>query len=124
MGGGKQNEKISKIENDGVEEKEKVYGVIRSTSGVKGVKEEAPIPCGRHLGVLGTFYLLKLLGLGFHLLLERGERLPELHRLFVLGQHLLLDLPLFPSLKGIVSVSFPLIQPEVGWNVLQHESCI
>lgn len=85
----------------------------------------APTACGRRLGALCTFYLLKLLGLGLHLLLKRRERLPELHRLLILGQHLLLDLPLFPSLEGIVSVSFPLLtQPEGGGNVLRHEGCV
>lgn len=43
---------------------------------------------------LCIIYLLEFLGLGLHLLLQRSESLSQLQRLLVLGQHLLLNLPL------------------------------
>lgn len=54
---------------------------------------------------LKAAYLLELLGLGLHLLLQRGESLPQLQSLFVLDQHLLLNLPLVTSLKAFVSIN-------------------
>lgn len=93
-------------------------GVIRIQIRGQGVNGD------RHLWVPCTVYLLKLLGLCLHLLLQRRERLPELHGLFVLVQHLLLDLPLLTGLKGIISVSFPsLSPPAVGRKVLQN-TCV
>lgn len=46
-------------------------------------------------------HLFELLGLGLHLLLQGGERVPQLQSLFVLGHHLLLDLPLAARLKAV-----------------------
>lgn len=46
-------------------------------------------------------HLFELLGLGLHLLLQGGERVPQLQSLFVLGHHLLLDLPLVARLKAV-----------------------
>lgn len=54
---------------------------------------------------LNVVYLLELLGLGLHLLLQRGESLPQLQSLFVLDQHLLLNLPLATRLKAFVSIN-------------------
>lgn len=46
-------------------------------------------------------HLFELLGFGLHLLLQGGERVPELQSLFILGHHLLLDLPLLAGLKAV-----------------------
>lgn len=46
-------------------------------------------------------HLFELLRLGLHLLLQGGERVPQLQSLFVLGHHLLLNLPLLACLRAV-----------------------
>lgn len=90
-------------------------GALRSRSGVeggKGVKRDKLTLGAKQRGKCGLyvcaasvsvcrFYLLEFLGLGLHFLLQRCERLPQLQRLIVLDQHLLLYLPLSTCLKTL-----------------------